>query len=337
MRHINIPVFIPHLGCPHDCVFCNQRTISGKKAFDVSSVDGEINTALSSINTNEAEVEIAFFGGSFTGIERELMLTLLEKADKYIATGKVKSVRLSTRPDYIDEEILNILKDHHVTDIELGIQSMSDNVLAASKRGHTAAQTEKACRMIIRHGFRLVGQMMVGLPCSSAEDEINTAKKIVRMGASGARIYPLVVFSGTALDKMSDRGIYSPLTEDEAIDRSANVLEIFIEGNVDVLRIGLCAQDGFSGNETVTHGVFDPAIGEKVQNEIFLRRIIAELNKNKSEFIGSSLSVYAPKGSTSKVIGHKRRNLEKLRSKYGIKELKIIEKNDILGYNILIV
>lgn len=337
MRHINIPVFIPHLGCPHDCIFCNQRTISGKKEFDVSSVDDEINTALSSIDTGEAEVEIAFFGGSFSGIDRDLMITLLEKADKYIAEGKVSSVRLSTRPDYINGEILDILKEHHVTHIELGIQSMSDSVLSACKRGHTSVQTEKACGLIVGCGFKLVGQMMIGLPCSSAEDEVNTAKEIAGMRADAARIYPLVIFSGTALDRMTEQGSYTPLTEDEIIERSANVLEVFIENNIDVLRIGLCAQDGFSEDETVTHGLFDPAIGEKVQNEIFLRRMTNELDKKSADNIGSSLTVYAPKGSTSKVIGHKRRNLQKLRSKYGIKELKVIEKNDILGYNILIV
>ncbi len=177
MRHINIPIFIPHLGCPHDCVFCNQRTISGKKEFDLSSVDSDINTALSSINAGDAEVEIAFFGGSFTGIDRGLMVTLLKKAEKYISEGKVHSVRLSTRPDYIDEEILNILKEHHVRNIELGIQSMSDDVLSACKRGHTAEQTVNACQLIVENGFDLVGQMMIGLPCSSQIDEINTAKK----------------------------------------------------------------------------------------------------------------------------------------------------------------
>lgn len=337
MKHINIPVFIPHLGCPHDCIFCNQRTISGKTEFDLSSVDREIDTALSSIDTKEYEVEIAFFGGSFTGIDRGLMLSLLNKSDRYVNDGKVTSVRLSTRPDYINDEILQTLKEHHVTDIELGIQSVSDKVLTACRRGHIFADTQKACELIVKHGFNLVGQMMIGLPSSSAEDEINTAKEIVKLGAKGARIYPLVVFAKTALDRLCESGIYKTLKEDEMIERCANVLEVFIQNGVKVLRIGLCAQDGFSEKETVTYGIFDPAIGEKVQNEIFFRKITEELNRKDHVLDSGILTVCAPKGATSKVIGHKRRNLSKLREKYGINELKIIEKKDILGYNILIV
>ncbi len=303
----------------------------------MSSVDKEIDTALSSIDPKESEVEIAFFGGSFTGINRNLMLSLLKKSDKYVTEGIVHSVRLSTRPDYIDEEILTILKEHHVTDIELGIQSASDKVLASCRRGHTFNDTERACELIVKYGFNLVGQMMIGLPSSTSDVEVNTAKKIVELGAKGARIYPLVVFSGTELDKMCAEGDYSTLSEDEIIERAANVLEIFIQNGVKVLRIGLCAQDGFSEEETVTHGVFDPAIGEKVQNEIFFRRITEVINNRQSFLEGEILTVHVPKGATSKVIGHKRRNLTKLSEKHGIKELKIIEKNDILGYNVLIV
>ena len=337
MRHINIPIFIPHLGCPNDCVFCNQRTISGKSNFELSSVDREISTALSGIDKDECEVEIAFFGGSFTGIDRELMKALLNKADGYVSEGKVDSIRLSTRPDYIDEEILDILSRHKVTDIELGIQSVCDAVLRACKRGHTAEQSDRACCLIKEYGFNLVGQMMIGLPCSTPEDEINTAEFIVKAGADGARIYPLIVFANTELDRMSSGGLYTVLSEDETVERSANALDIFARNDVRVLRIGLCAQDGFDSEDTVTHGRFDPAIGEKVQNELFLRRISEQLDKTTDSLAGKTVSVCIPMGATSKVVGHKRRNIEKLRSKYGINALKIIEKTDVIGYNILIV
>ena len=174
MRHVNIPVFIPHLGCPNNCVFCDQRKISGCIYFDESCVENEILKALSTLSP-EDDIEIAFFGGSFTGIDRELMMRLLKISDKFIDSGRVRSVRCSTRPDYIDSEILKILREHHVETVELGIQSMSDRVLEASKRGHSAENTRAACRAIKESGFKLIGQMMIGLPTSTVDDEIRTA------------------------------------------------------------------------------------------------------------------------------------------------------------------
>ncbi|MBQ7383185.1 MAG: radical SAM protein, partial [Clostridia bacterium] len=134
-KHVNIPIFIPHLGCPNDCVFCNQRSISGRQSFDVSEVEPQIEQVLSTLS-EDTEREIAFFGGSFTGIDRELMLYLLGVAKKYIDSGRVSGIRLSTRPDYIDRERLDILSRYGVSAVELGLQSMDERVLAASRRGH---------------------------------------------------------------------------------------------------------------------------------------------------------------------------------------------------------
>ena len=185
MRHINIPIFVPHLGCPHTCVFCNQRSISGHLDFDPVTVRDEIENALSTLG--ERDAEIAFFGGSFTGIDRSLMLYLLGVAKEYIDSGKVSGIRLSTRPDYIDREILDILRDHGVTAVELGLQSMSDRVLSSCSRGHDSSTAERACALVCEYGFELVGQMMIGLPQSSAEDEIYTAEKLCEMGVMAAR------------------------------------------------------------------------------------------------------------------------------------------------------
>ena len=209
-KHANIPIFIPHLGCPNQCVFCNQRTISGVNKFDISRVSAQIDEALATVDPS-CEVEIAFFGGSFTGIDRELMISLLEIAYDYIKRGKVSSVRCSTRPDYISDDILNILKKYGVKTVELGLQSASDKVLLKSKRGHTAYDEERACKMIVNAGLDLVGQMMIGLPGSTLEDELQTARFIVKSGAKGARIYPTVVFYDTELCEMSRRGEYTPL------------------------------------------------------------------------------------------------------------------------------
>ena len=226
MRHVNIPVFIPHLGCPNQCVFCNQRSISEHQEFSETNVRDEIEQVLSTLRP-EDEAEIAFFGGSFTGIDRGLMCRLLDLAQEYVKAGRVGSIRLSTRPDYIDEEILSILSRYSVGTIELGLQSMDDAVLLACRRGHTAADAERACRAVVEAGFSLVGQMMIGLPGASPESEIKTAQKICDMGASAVRIYPTVVFYDTPLCEMAQHGAYTPLSVDEAVERTAPVLQLF--------------------------------------------------------------------------------------------------------------
>ena len=251
-KHRNIPIFVPHLGCPNTCVFCNQRKISGCEKADFSSVSNEIEEALSTI-PDGTDVQIAFFGGSFTGIDRSDMIYLLETAKKFIDGGRVESIRLSTRPDYIDEEILDILSRYGVKTVELGIQSMDDAVLSASGRGHTAAQTEHACSLITSRGFELVGQMMTGLPSSTLEAELYTAKRICEMGATGARIYPTVVFKGTELHSMMERGEYESRELERVVDEGAAVLAVFIENGVSVIRVGLQSSELLTeGSETAS-------------------------------------------------------------------------------------
>ena len=241
-RHVNIPIFIPHLGCPNQCVFCNQRSITGVQDFKIESVREEIETALATIN-DTVEAEIAFFGGSFTGIDRELMICLLELANEYVRCGRVSAIRCSTRPDYIDEDILAILKRYCVKTVELGLQSYDDAVLSACKRGHGSLDERRACEMIVGAGLELVGQMMIGLPESTPESEIATAQFIISSGAAGARIYPTVVFKDTELSDMASSNIYTPISLEEAVKRSATVFGLFIENNVKVIRVGLCATD----------------------------------------------------------------------------------------------
>ena len=216
MRHINIPLFIPHRGCPNQCVFCNQRTISGVTAYDPSSFSTVIEESLSTLDS-DCDVEIAFFGGSFTGIDRSEMVSLLELAYSYVKDGRVKSIRCSTRPDYIDSDVLDILEKYGVATVELGLQSTSESVLSLTRRGHGFASEERAAKMITERGIALVGQMMVGLPGSSLADELETADFIIRSGASAARIYPTVVFHDTELCDMAKRGEYKPLSIDDAI------------------------------------------------------------------------------------------------------------------------
>jgi len=336
MRHINIPIFIPHLGCPNNCVFCNQRSISGHGDFDISSVRDEIEAVLSDTREGD-ECEIAFFGGSFTGIDRSLMVSLLEIAEEYVLAGRVESIRLSTRPDYIDDEILDILSRYSVRTIELGLQSMADEVLVASKRGHDAAVARRACALIKSRGFSLVGQMMIGLPESSVESEIYTANEICELGADGARVYPTVVFYETELCEMARAGVYRPLDTDEAVERSAKVLDVFERRGVPCIRVGLCASDNLSSAEKVYGGASHSAIGEMAMNELYYLRICELLGGHKnSDFTQKRLTIYVQKGNVSKAVGQKKKNKCRLMQKYGFREIKVLEKNTISGYNILL-
>lgn len=322
-KHKTIPIFVPHLGCPHNCIFCNQRTITGVESFDISHVRQTIDDALSTIDPMYTP-EIAFFGGSFTGIDHALMTELLEIASDYIDKGFISSIRCSTRPDYIDDEILKILKQYKLKTIELGVQSMSDKVLAASHRGHTADQTRCAVEKIITAGFDFVGQMMIGLPGSTPEDEIECAKYIAGSGAVGARIYPTVVFAKTGLEAIMRADEYHPLTVEDAVQRSANVAEILIGSNVKLLRIGLCESEGLHTADGAVGGAFHPALGELCASEIYRRKICSEIER--AELCDrSNIEVRVPMGALSKAIGQKKSNKEYLLNKYNFKKIGFTE------------
>ncbi len=277
--------------------------------------------------------EIAFFGGSFTGIDRELMIVLLELGESYVKSGDVTGIRFSTRPDYINEEIVRILQNYTITEAELGIQSMCDRVLTASRRGHTAQQTETAVGLLRNAGFSVVGQMMVGLPGSSSDDEIHTAERICEMGCTAARIYPTVVFRETELCGMLARREYSPLTVEDAVQRSADVLEVFIQNGVDCIRIGLCDSENLHGTEYAA-GPNHPSLGELVEGEIYFRRICQALDELK--VIPGFCTVYVPTGEVSKATGQKRCNKIRIEYKYNVKKVKFIEKSSLKRYNILL-
>ena len=316
-RHLNIPIFIPHLGCPHTCVFCNQRTISGTQHFDKAGVDRQIAEALAT--TGEWDTaEIAYFGGSFTGIDRDLMCYLLDIAERYVqhpipGKARVLGIRMSTRPDYISKEILDVLARYSVRTVELGVQSLDDRVLAASGRGHDTACAERACRMLLDAGYEVVGQTMIGLPGSTPEGELATARRLCEIGVQGARIYPTVVFADTVLCTMMQQGSYVPLTLDEAIRRSAAVLGVFEQSGVRVIRIGLCASDHLSDPTTALAGANHPALGELVRSHLYYQ--------NLRELLGRATApvqrIDIPACELSMAIGQHRQNLLRLKEEFG--------------------
>ena len=293
-------------------------------------MQGEIERAIETIGDRKAE--IAFFGGSFTGIDRALMIELLELAEGYVRSGRVTGIRLSTRPDYIDGEIIEILKKYTISAVELGIQSTSDKVLSASRRGHTAKQSETACKLLTEANFEIVGQMMIGLPESDSESEMKTANDICRFGAGGARVYPTVVFHKTELCNMAKEGKYEPLSNEEAAHRTAKVLDVFERAGVKVIRVGLCASENLASDEAVYGGANHSAMGELSMNELYFERISAELDGR--EKTGDKLEIFVSPGSVSKAAGQKKRNICRIREKYGVKEIKILEKKELIGYNI---
>lgn len=342
VKHKNIPIFIPHLGCPNMCVFCNQRSISGRQSFRRESVIEEIEIALATL-PSDSDVEIAFFGGSFTGIDRDLMIYLLDVAKRYVAFPKkgaanISGIRMSTRPDYINREIMDILSSYPIKTVELGLQSMDDEVLRLSGRGHTAKDAENACRMIKEAGYSLVGQMMIGLPGSSLENEIKTAQKICEMGADGARIYPTVTFYGTELAQMAKRGEYEMLGLDDAIYRSKEVLKIFEEAGVECIRIGLCASDNLMDESLVMGGANHPALGELIMGELYydkMRELLITM-REKMSLQDKKINIFVHTGELSKAIGQNGRNKKRLLDEFGMKALRISETESALGITVAI-
>lgn len=306
MSHANISVFIPHMGCPHACSFCNQRTISHTAcAPSPEEVNGMLRKAYGRIadETKRNNTEIAFFGGSFTAIDRDYMTALLETAEKYLKTEDRSGfcgIRISTRPDCIDEEILMLLKRYKVTSIELGAQSMSDNVLSANDRGHTSEDVKKASALIKAYGFELGLQMMVGLYKSTPDDELHTAEEIIKCHPDTVRIYPVAVLRGTRLAEIYESGGYSLYPFDMCVHICAELMSRFTESGIRVIRLGLHAEEDVGKNAIA--GFYHPAMGEIVRSE-WVRDIIEKNLSPKGEALCE-----ASRKCMSILTGHKRSN-----------------------------
>lgn len=306
MAHANISIFIPHMGCPNACSFCNQRTISASAhAPTAAEAEKTIREAYEYISSPEkrADTEIAFFGGSFTAIDREYMLSLLETAHRYVKTPDhdgFRGIRISTRPDCIDEEILMLLKKYGVTAIELGAQSMDDEVLSANDRGHTAEDVRKASRLIRSYGFELGLQMMTGLYKSTPEKELATMEEIIALSPATVRIYPVAVLRNTRLAELYESGGYTLYPFDECIRLCAYMLGRFTEHGIKVIRIGLHAEDGVEENAVA--GYYHAALGELVRSELarqHIEKALTEKGHADCEAHDSMMSI---------LTGHKRSN-----------------------------
>lgn len=295
-----IPIFIPHEGCPNDCAFCNQRTISGKNSAPTTEeIEKIIENHLATMGKKARQ--IAFFGGSFTGIEKIKQQRYLSVAEKYIKTGKINGIRISTRPDYIDKDTVNMLEAYGVTNIELGAQSMDEEVLFLSKRGHSARDVEKASEIINSSSVCLGLQMMTGLPGDTPEKCLYTAKKFKELGARETRIYPTVILRGTHLEKMYNEGAYIPHTVEDAVEICAKLYRYFTDNNIEILRMGLA--DSVELKENFVQGAYHPSIGEMIVSRDIRNSVEKSLGEAKN------ITIHVNRKYISKVTGNKKCNL----------------------------
>ncbi len=317
-----IPIFVPHLGCPNDCIFCNQKTISGQtKQVTPEDVREIVQYYLKSFKESNKYIEIAFFGGSFTGIEIEKQEELLSTAYEFVKEKKVDSIRVSTRPDYIDTEKLKLLKKYKVKTIELGVQSTNDYILRRCKRNHTYEDVKNASRLIRLKGFKLGHQMMVGLPESTLLDEIRTAKDLVKLKPKIMRIYPVLVLKGTQLEKEYNEGLYVPLSLEQAVERCKELCYIFSKKKIKVIRIGLQSTDTISDvskneNSEVIAGPYHETFRQLVESSITYDKIVEKI-KNYNVKV-KEVKITTSPDNINNVVGYKRENVEKLKEFYDV-------------------
>ena len=320
MKSSVIPIFIPHLGCPNDCIFCNQRRIAAPKTPSADEVTKLISKALE----HSQDPQISFYGGSFTCISADLQESYLSAAFEFVEKGLADSLRISTRPDAIDEDVLARLKKYGVKTIELGAQSMDDEVLALARRGHTAQDTEKSSKMIKAAGFELILQIMPGLPASNREKDIETAKKVAALKPDGVRIYPVCVIKDTTLCDMYEKGEYTPLTPDDAAELCAEIWDVFMDKDIPIIRTGLNPTEELSEGAAVA-GAYHPAMGQLVRSAWLFNKACALIDKHINE---QRLIISVPKGKLSDMRGQKNSNIERLSQRYPNITFAVYESND---------
>jgi len=322
-KHFTIPVFIPMQACPFQCIFCDQEKISGHLAIpEPEDVVKIIEQHLETIPSSNSYVEVGFFGGTFTGLPVDLQGEYLEVVQAFIKTDQVKGIRLSTRPDFIDAEKLNVLKKYGVQTIELGAQSMDDEVLDKSGRGHTAEDTVRASELIKKHGFRLGLQMMVGLPGDTAEKSLATAKSFVSLKARDVRIYPALVIKDTPLEALYNLGRFKPLELEEAVETVASVYRLFEEAGVNIIRIGLHPSDGLLNGTELVAGPFHVSFKELVLTKLWEE----EFQKLHEKDQKGPVEISIPPGQVNYAVGYQSVNKNSLLEKFKTVRFKTDKK-----------
>ncbi len=306
-----LPFFIPHAGCPHQCVFCDQRRITGKQGGpEPSAVGPAVEDRLKAAPGREP-MEVAFFGGTFTALPRERQLAYLSAVRPFITAGAVSGIRVSTRPDAVTPDVLALLKQHQVRTVELGVQSMDSEVLRLSGRGHTPEDTVRASVLLREQGFLFGIQLMPGLPGDSPELFLRTVEQVIGLAPGFVRIYPALVIAGTPLERLYRDGNYLPLSLPEAVTLCSRALGRFREAGIAVIRIGLQPTEDLLRPGAVVAGPWHPAFGQLVESSLFLDRMRSLLAGSRSR----TLRVHPRDLSTA--IGQRKTNLGALRREFG--------------------
>ena len=316
-RNSIIPVFVPHLGCPNDCVFCNQRTISGSLR---PAGAGDVTRALEEARGKTAGAELAFYGGSFTAVPEEMQRSLLEAARPYREEGFLRSIRVSTRPDAVTAEKLSLLKAYGVETVELGAQSMYDRVLRLSGRGHGAEDTVRAASLVKASGMGLVLQMMTGLPGASPELDYHTAEALAALQPDGVRVYPTVILRGTALEALWRAGKYRAHTVSDAVETCAPIAALFLRAGIPILRLGLNPTEALSGGEAVG-GAYHPALGELVYSKLYLD--LAREKLRALPRMPRKVELLVAASHVSQMTGRKKANLLALQWEFGLEGISV--------------
>jgi histone acetyltransferase (RNA polymerase elongator complex component) len=324
-RPLIIPIFIPHAGCPHQCAFCNQMSITGQKPRLPSARDLErqIQTFLSYKRDHRTRVQVAFYGGNFLGLKYEAISRLLTETTRFVRDGQVDSIRFSTRPDTIDKARLDIIREFPVKTVELGIQSMDDIVLARAERGHTVKDTCDAVALLHERNYEIGAQMMVGLPGDTHGCAMDTGCRIAALKPAFVRIYPTVVLSGSHLARWYEAGRYAPLSLDACVTLVKELYLMFCRHNIPVIRMGLQASEDLDNAATVLAGPYHPAFGHLVYSDIFLDKAIVLLeNCPPNNSVAVTLTVHPH--SISRMRGLKNKNLDVLKKQYSIDRITVL-------------
>ena len=317
IKPLVIPVFIPHSGCPHQCAFCNQTIITNQKSRvpDKTAIQHIVTQYLQYKGKRE-QVELAFFGGNFLGLPRENIIQLLDLVQPYIHTEKIDGIRFSTRPDTITQQTLDLIRPYTISAIELGVQSMNDEVLSKSKRGHTGMDTIKAIHLLKGYPFKIGVQVMVGLPGDYEDSLFESTKKVAQLAPDFARIYPLVVLKGSLMEQWYSQGRYHPLSLEESIQLVKRMYRIFKAAKVDIIRMGLQASDMMEDESMVLAGPWHPAFGHLVFSELFYDRVCNKIDQSPDLLKSESLALIVHPKSESRLRGDKNTNLKRLGERY---------------------
>ena len=329
MRPLIIPIFITHAGCPHRCLFCDQEKITAQPRHLTrpQQVRETLDAAIGAKGFDPSRnPELAFYGGTFTGLKKAHMESLLKAAAPYVHSGLVKSIRISTRPDSLDEQRLALLKDYGVTTVELGAQSMNDHVLALSRRGHTAGDTAATVRMLKDYGFKVGIQLMPGLPGDSREAFLATTRKVLALRPHMVRLYPALVIRGTGLARMHGEGLYRPFSLGEAVDLCVESVLLFEGNGIPVIRIGLMSSPSLLKKGRIVTGPWHPAFGFLVRSAIHLKGIAPDLEVPGG---AARIRIHAPAREISLVRGYRNRGIRKIEQKTGASVMGVVPDDTV--------